>query len=213
MNRDKPTVSATAIVLAGGNSSRVGRDKAMLKIDGVPIIERIVRQLEPRFSEILIGARSKSDYRFFKRRVVADRIPGQGPLMAIASCLEISSNDLNFVVSCDVPDLPYDLIDRLLQEASQGDGAVPVRDGSRYEPLFAVYRKSMLVAANEALTRGDRKVISMYPGRAIREVHLDNRVEIRNLNTIADYQEYRLTRTDANTATSPGAPAKGAESG
>lgn len=184
----------------------------MLEIEGVPIIERIVRQLEPRFSEILISARSESDYRFLKRRVVADRIPGQGPLMAIASCLEVSSRDLNFVVSCDIPDLPIDLIDRLLQEASQGDGAVPVGADSRYEPLFAVYRKSMLASANEALARGERRVVSMYPGKKIRPVPLDKQVRLRNINTIADYQAYCLAGSGANAAASPDASARSSRS-
>jgi molybdopterin-guanine dinucleotide biosynthesis protein A len=186
---------ATAIVLAGGLSSRMGRDKAMLEIDGTTLIERIVRQLKPLFSEILISARGPNDYAFLGLRVVPDKSPGQGPLMAIASALEASSNDLNFVVSCDIPDLPEDLIATLLREAINGDGAVPVRERWFYEPLFAAYRKSMVTAANQALARGQRRVVDMYQNRAIREIHLESDWEIKNLNTADDFRHYRIANS------------------
>jgi molybdopterin-guanine dinucleotide biosynthesis protein A len=181
---------ATAIVLAGGLSSRMGCDKAMLEVNGEPLIARILQQLDERFAEVLVSARDKGDYRFLNHRVVPDRLPGLGPLMAIVSALESSRNDLNFVVSCDVPELTFALIERLLQEATRGDGAVPVTEESRYEPLFAVYRKSILPAANEALLRGDRRVIDMFSGRVIRKVYLPNGTNIKNLNTVADYNAY-----------------------
>lgn len=181
---------ATAIVLAGGLSTRMGRNKAMLEVRGEPLIVRILQQLDERFTEVLVSARDNGDYGFLNHRVVPDRLPDCGPLMAIASALERSSNDLNFVVSCDVPELSFPLIDRLLQEAARGDGAVPVTEDSRYEPLYAVYRKSILPTANEALLRGDRRVIAMFSGRVIRKVSLPNGTNIKNLNTAADYKEY-----------------------
>ena len=177
---------ATAVVLAGGKSSRMGCDKAMLSIDGVPMITRIVRQLERSFAEVLVcgGAR---DYAFLGHRAIPDRVPGRGPLMALASALEASSHDLNLVAPCDVPDLPADLIARLVREARDADAAVPVTQDGHLEPLLAVYRKAMAPAARAALERGERKVVSMYGSCRIRRIPLDGGVELRNLNTMADY--------------------------
>jgi molybdenum cofactor guanylyltransferase len=182
---------ATAVVLAGGLSSRMGCDKAMLEIDGVSLIVRSVTQLQPLFAEVLISARQRDDYAFLNLPVVPDRLVNQGPLMAIASALEASSNDLNFFISCDVPVLPIDLIATLLREAVTHDAAVPISNQGFYEPLFAVYRKSMLAAANDALARGERSVVAMYKNHIIKPVYLENGVEIKNINTMDDYRDYR----------------------
>ena len=181
---------ATAIVLAGGLSSRMGRDKALLDIDGVTLIERIVAQLKSVFSEIIISARTRNDYAFLGLRVVPDRVPGQGPLMAIASSLEASSSEYNFVVSCDIPSLPIDLVRELFYEAKNGDGAVAITSDGKYEPLFAVYRKSMALAAQDALRGGNRRVVAMYQNRAIRPVRMKSGVALKNINTPADYSGY-----------------------
>jgi molybdopterin-guanine dinucleotide biosynthesis protein A len=185
---------ATAIVLAGGLSSRMERDKALLRIDGVTLIERVVARLKPVFKETIISARNRDDYAFLGLRVVPDCVPGQGPLMAIASSLTVSSNDLNFVVSCDIPSLPIDLVAALLRAARNGDGAVAVRSDGRYEPLFAVYRKSMGLAAEEALRRGGRKVTAMYQDRVIQPVRIKNGTTLKNINTMADYHDYCSAR-------------------
>ena len=107
--------------------------------------------------------------------------------MALASALEASSHDLNLVAPCDVPDLPADLIARLVREARDADAAVPVTQDGHLEPLLAVYRKAMAPAARAALERGERKVVSMYGSCRIRRIPLDGGVELRNLNTMADY--------------------------
>lgn len=181
---------ASAIVLAGGLSSRMGRDKALLEIDGVTLIERIVKRLRTLFTEIIISARSRDDYAFLGLKVVADRVSRQGPLMAIASSLMVSSSDFNFVVSCDIPDFPIELVAALLRAAQDGDGAAPITSEGKYEPLFAVYRKSMGLAAEEALRRGERKVVAMYRDRVIQSVRMKSGVVLRNINTMADYHDY-----------------------
>ena len=178
---------ATAIVLAGGKSTRMGKDKALLPVDGVPMLQRIIGQLRPSFSEILISASKASDYPEMGCRVVPDTIGDQGPLRALASALAASSNDVNLVVPCDLPDLPQHLIARLLREAASADGVVPVDGDGRYEPLLAVYRRNMLPRAEQALAGGARRVISMYDGMKIRTIPADGEGELKNLNTMADY--------------------------
>ncbi len=95
---------ATAIILAGGKSSRMGgTDKSLLPVSGVPMIEYIAGQLEGHFDEILIGANDSEKYRFLNLPIVADFETGKGPLMGIYSCLAASASDINFVTACDIP--------------------------------------------------------------------------------------------------------------
>jgi len=151
------------------------------------MLQRIIGQIRPSFSEILISASKASDYPEMGCRVVPDTIGDQGPLRAIASALAASSNDVNLVVPCDLPDLPQHLIARLLREAASRDGVVPVDGDNRYEPLLAVYRRSMLPRAEQALAGGARRVISMYEGMKILAIPVEGEGGLKNLNTMADY--------------------------
>jgi molybdopterin-guanine dinucleotide biosynthesis protein A len=179
---------ATAIVLAGGESTRMGCNKALLDVGGRPLIERILGQLGPSFSQILISARNAQDYPSLGYPVIPDRSAGQGPLMGIASALEASENDLNLVVPCDLPDIPRWLVRRLLREARDADAVVPVTSDHHYEPLFAVYRKRVLPAIWKALQRGERRVASLYDQCSLKVLPLPEGVSLKNLNCPADYR-------------------------
>lgn len=180
---------ATAIVLAGGRSARMGRDKALLPVSGRPMIEHVVSQLRPHFSQILVSADDAAKFDFLGLEVVPDRRPGEGPMMAVASALERSENDLNFAVACDVPILPTPLLMRLLREARSGaDIVVPVTPESRYEPLFAVYRKRVKPLLDRALDRGARRIVGIYDACDTRTVELGEGEGPRNVNTLADYE-------------------------
>ena len=179
--------NATAIVMAGGDSARMGRDKALLEIEGEPMISRIVSRLEPSFERVVISAAGAGDLGFLGKEVIPDEAPGAGPLMALVSALEKSKTELNFIMPCDLPDPPQHLLARLLREASNAEVAVPVNARGELEPLFAVYKKSVLPSAREALAQGKRRVISFYPQHKVKQVPLNPDDNLLNLNTITDY--------------------------
>jgi molybdenum cofactor guanylyltransferase len=185
---------AAAIVLAGGRSARMGRDKALLRLDRRPLVEHVARQLEPLFSAVLVSAAHADDYGFLGLRVVPDRIADGGPLAALAGALDASPLDVNLVVPCDVPEVPGALVRLLLREARRGDGAVPVDADGNLEPLFAVYRKSVLPAVRDAVARGDRKVTSFYRACSIARVAMPAGLRLWNLNTMAEVRAYRDSR-------------------
>jgi len=186
---------ATAVVLAGGQSTRMGRDKALLPVSGRPMIEHIVSQLRPHFSQILVSADDASKFSFLDLEVVPDRRPRQGPMMAISSALERSRNDLCFVVSCDVPRLPAPLMLRLLREARGGaDVVVPVDHNSLYEPLFAVYRRRIKPLLDRALEQQVRRIVRIYEDCDVKTVQLAEGEAPLNLNTPVDYE--RFTREE-----------------
>ncbi|MGB2863405.1 MAG: NTP transferase domain-containing protein [Sedimentisphaerales bacterium] len=187
---------ATAIIMAGGGSRRMGTDKSMLPIEGRPIIERTCQRLAACFEQVLISANEADKFAFLGFEVVSDKVPEQGPLMGIASALEASANEINFVVACDIPDIKPRNVRRILSEAagSDADIIVPTTGNGRYEPLFAVYRKSVLEAINKVLSSGGRKISDVFDLCKVKNIDLGT--SLVNLNTMAEYEEFRKIHQD-----------------
>lgn len=184
---------AAAIVLAGGNSRRMGRDKSLLPLGGKPMIVQVIAQLEPLFAAVLIGANAPEKYRFLKLKIVPDHAPGQGPLMGLVSCLEASPYELNFVTACDIPSMQVRLIRSMLRAADGFDVVIPVCEDGNYEPLYAVYRKTVLAAAKAVLQRGGRRIVETFDALRVRSVPLTGAGWYLNLNT---RDEYRAAAAD-----------------
>lgn len=182
---------ATAIVMAGGDSDRMGCDKRMLPIDGRPMIQIIYEQLRGTFSQILISANESESLAFLGAKIVRDRTAGQGPLMGIASALEVSANEFNFVVACDIPRIDLRYVRQMLAEAKDADMVVPTRGQGNFEPLFAVYRKSALQAINQTLLSGSRKISDVFARCKVRYIDLGDTEWFANLNTMAEYEAFR----------------------
>jgi len=182
--------NAAAIILAGGGSRRMGTDKSMLPLEGRPLITAISEQLRGSFDQVLISANDADKLAFLGHAIIPDRVPGQGPLMGIASALGASAHELNFVVACDIPHIELRYVRRMLAEAttSGADIVVPVTHQQRYEPLFAVYRKSVLEAINKVLASGGRKIADAFALCQVKTVELDT--DLVNLNTMAEYESF-----------------------
>jgi len=187
---------ATAIILAGGDSRRMSADKSMLPIKGQPLIGTICEQLDGSFEQILISANEVGKLGFLGFEVIPDRMPGQGPLMGIASALEASDNELNFVIACDIPHINIPYVRRMLAEANRVDIVIPTHSvlrttgDKKYEPLFAVYRKSTLKAINEVLSAGGRKISDIFTRCRVKYIDLGDAEWFVNLNTKAEYEQY-----------------------
>lgn len=181
---------ATAIILAGGESTRMKTDKSLLRLGDTPMIERVFRALEPNFQELLISANEPGKYGFLGAEVIPDRVPGQGPLMGIVSALPRASHDLVFVHACDIPQTDESIMARLLRGAAGADAAIPRNPNGHLEPLFAAYRKSALPALENALGRGARKVTEVLDGCSVEYLALARDHQIRNLNTQEEFRRY-----------------------
>jgi molybdopterin-guanine dinucleotide biosynthesis protein A len=184
---------ATTIVMAGGESRRMGTDKSMLSIKGQSIIESICRQLRDCFDEILISTNQVDKFAFLGFKIVPDKVPEQGPLMGIASALEVSTNEYNFVVACDIPKINLNYVNRMLTEAieSQADIVIPVTGKRKYEPLFAIYRKRIIEAIHKTLLSGKHKIIDVFPLCSVKHFEMNDTDWLINLNTMAEYKEYQ----------------------
>ncbi|MBJ9992965.1 MULTISPECIES: molybdenum cofactor guanylyltransferase [Paenibacillus] len=154
----------TGILLAGGQSSRMGTDKALLSVNGETVIERIVRLMSPSASNIIISANDDEKYAFLGKDVVHDRYPGQGPLSGLHAGLHAAATPWSIVTACDMPFVTEEVFRFLAQKAEEavavmGDdksglqAIVPV-SGGRIQPLLAAYHRSVLPSLETCLSSG-----------------------------------------------------------
>jgi len=193
-----PNPQIEAFILAGGESSRMGRSKAALEVDGVPMLVRTARLVESAVgTATVIGTLNGSQS--FGLRVIADDWPGAGPLGGIATALRASSAPWNLIVACDLPYLTGPWLDFLVARAlaSQADAVVPTNTRGA-EPLCAVYHERCEPAIRAALEGGARKVtdglkdvlvelIDPFEWKAFDSEGL----LFKNMNTPEDYEEAR----------------------
>lgn len=141
----------SAVILAGGRSQRMGRDKAWLRLEGEPLLARqieLARALGA--EEIFISSRADVDYTSFDCRVLNDRITNAGPLAGIDSALAAISTPLLLVLAVDMPRMTPLPLQTLLVCCNETRGAIP-RFHQHIEPLAAIYPKSALQLARELL--------------------------------------------------------------
>jgi molybdenum cofactor guanylyltransferase len=148
-----------AYILAGGKSSRMGRNKAMLEFGGAPLVARIA-ELAARVTGAQPTIVGRSDeYASLNLRVLPDDSPGIGPLGGIATALGDSRVKWNLILGCDLPFLTGDWLEYLIRRAicSHADAIVPYGDAGA-EPLCAVYHKRCSANVAATIARGIRKV-------------------------------------------------------
>jgi len=147
----------SAVLLAGGQSSRMGEDKAWVLIDHVPMAVRVLLRLVNQVDEILISAndqQSQENFQSLSYPIVND-VVGEGPLSGIYSAMDRMQYEWLFVSPCDVPNLPMDTINRLMQS----EGALRyVHDGERSQHLCMLIHQSLKEAVLSQLHKQEYSV-------------------------------------------------------
>lgn len=164
----------TGVILAGGASRRMGRNKALLEIDGIPIIERTYRTLARLFHEVIIVTNSPQEYDFLPCRKVPDVFPDCGSIAGLHSALTHSSTAHTFVAACDMPFLDPEIIRRLCDiHMEEGyDAVIPFSEGGQ-EPLHAVYSSVCRDLFEQAIVQGERKILDIITRMNTRQVSFD----------------------------------------
>jgi molybdopterin-guanine dinucleotide biosynthesis protein A len=192
-----PMAELTAFVLAGGQSSRMGCEKALLEFEGQRLIERmlsIARAVDP--DARIVASREKfSSY----AAVVEDEFSGCGPLAGIHAALHSSRADLNLILAVDMPFVDPEFL-RYLAGQAVASGAtvtVPQVEG-RWQPLCAVYRRNFAEVAGKSLREGKYKIDPLFPEVEVRSIGEKELREqgftahmFRNLNTPEDLNSVR----------------------
>lgn len=185
----------TVAVQAGGRSSRMGTDKALLPLAGVPLIERLLQRLNGLGDETLITTNRPAEFAHLGLRTASDAEPGAGALHGLHTALQAARGEVVLVLACDLPFVCRPLLESMLRLVDSADVVVP-RWGEEYEPLHAVYRKSCLRAVEQAMARGERRMISFFPAVRLRVVEQAELVEFDpqglsffNVNTPEDLRQ------------------------
>ena len=173
-------------IIAGGQSSRLGFNKALVLFRGKPVIERMRETLSPVVSSIRIIANDPSEYRAFNIETVPDLRPGCGPLSGIHAALSVSTTEYVLIVSCDLPLLTADTLTPLLLEYPGYD--ITMFKHKLFEPLCAVYRRTCLPALEELIDHGEYRIIDLFPTLNTRIIRVDQSEVFQNINTKEDYE-------------------------
>lgn len=184
----------SAAILAGGRARRFGgRDKSALVVAGRSILERQLTELMALTTDILIVGGSGPAPASATARVLADRVPGLGPLGGLCTALSEASGDATIVIACDMPYVSAPFLGHLLALTRDADAVVPHTDRG-YHPLCAAYTRECLAPAAARLADGRLKMIDLFEDVRVRVVTADeigafghpNRL-LANVNTPAEY--------------------------
>ena len=137
------TSNWTGVVLAGGQSKRMGRDKALIEVDGRTLLDRAMDLLQPHVSELLVIGEPEK-YGHLGPFVIGDAWPGKGPLGGLVTALRYASNDRILLLACDLPDLTPRLLEHLKIELGNSTDVVVPRHDGLIEPLVSAYHRRCL---------------------------------------------------------------------
>jgi molybdenum cofactor guanylyltransferase len=186
----------SAFILAGGKSSRMGKDKAFLTLQGKTLLDRALQAAAAVVNDeevFIVGDRHKfSPF----GRVIEDVFPERGPLGGIHAALLQSSSELNLMLAVDVPFVEAEFLKYMVSQAEQCDALATVpRAGGRWQPLCAVYRKEFATAAGNSLQKGINRVDSLFERAKTRAIEEDELSRLgfglrmfRNLNTQDEFE-------------------------
>jgi len=183
------------IILAGGSSTRMGRDKALLALGESTLIQSLVTRFVEQIGPVIVVLRPGRELSTQQASTVYDIYQGAGPLAGLHAGLMASPDDENLLLACDMPLADPELARYMLTRLSDHDAVVPMLARGP-EPLFAVYRKSCLPAVESSIAAGrlrmrdplDRLDVLYIPEDEIRERDPDLR-SFFNINTPEDYRE------------------------
>lgn len=182
----------TGVILAGGKSSRMGKDKGLCEFKGKALVTYAIEVLKPLCNRIIISANKTEEYSGFGLDVFPDEVKGIGPMGGMLSSLKQSETEHNLVLSCDTPFVTTELFENLLQHIDKNQVVVPLHQQGKIEPLAAYYATNVIAELARCVDIGDYKMMNflqkvrtgsfnvdnLWPGEAIQLFH--------NLNTPED---------------------------
>jgi len=185
--------SVTGFVLAGGKSSRMGREKALLELSGRTLLNRAIDLLRPLVGEVIVVGEAAKFVTV--TRTVEDLYRGHGPLGGIHAALTRTATPLNLILAVDLPFVERDFLTYLITEAGRSGAMVTVpRTARGSQPLCAVYDRDFADIAEEALRAGRNKIDALFSAAETRTIGQDELARMgfseamfRNLNTPEEF--------------------------
>jgi molybdopterin-guanine dinucleotide biosynthesis protein A len=188
----------TAIILAGGKSTRMGFDKALLEICGRPVIEIIIKQLKEAFDDIIVVTNKPDDFIGIDARITEDILKDSGPLGGIHAGLGLSSSKYAFLTACDMPIISSDYARYMTDVAGKClPDAVISEKGSWIEPFHALYSVDLAGDIQKNVEKGMFKIFDVIKHKNVIKI---NESKVReyspnlgiftNLNHIRDLEDF-----------------------
>lgn len=185
----------TGIILAGGLSRRLDyKNKALLKIGGKSIIERIINALSEVTADILLITNSPDEFKHLGIPMFGDIIPRSGSLGGIYTGLKVSETYYNLIIACDMPFIRPSLLTLLIQQSRGYDVVIPVTpDG--HHPTCAIYSKDCIKPIETQIRSGNLKISDFFPNVRTRRIDFNtlhdryDQIMFFNVNTKQDYLE------------------------
>jgi len=145
----------TAVILAGGESRRMGQDKAALKLANDSLLNRAIHNMQPLFKQVVISVRESRESLLFPQ--LCDSGDARGPMMGIATALERVDTPWVFAIACDMPFIAADMIVSMAKQRGERDAVVALADG-HLQPLAAFYSQSCLEPMQAQIASGQRSL-------------------------------------------------------
>jgi molybdopterin-guanine dinucleotide biosynthesis protein A len=160
----------TVCIQAGGESSRMGEDKALKSFLGRPLIQRVVERLSPVADEVIVTTNNPDTYRFLGVPLFPDLRPGRGALGGLYTAVASASHPIVAVAACDMPFASAMLLEAMSRLLVEEEADVVIQKSDEgYEPLHAVYRRATCLPAIESAIDADQwKVIAWFPKVKVR---------------------------------------------
>ena len=149
----------TGIILSGGQSTRMGTDKALLQINNKKLIENAIEICNP-FCQKIIVSSNNPEHGKFGHNIISDEFENCGPLSGIYSCLKKSDTDWNFVISVDTAFVKPVFIQYLIDQIDNFDAVVPFHNKGK-EPLISMYHKNGLAEMKKHLKSGNYRMSNL----------------------------------------------------
>jgi molybdopterin-guanine dinucleotide biosynthesis protein A len=183
-------MEATGIILAGGESKRMGREKGLVLYKGKPLIQYSIDILKGNCSQILISSNTKS-YEFTGYPLVPDEVKGIGPVGGIHACLKASKTDHNIILACDMPFISDAYLQFLIDHHSDSMVAVPWFGKDKYEPVSAYYHKDFSDVLAAYISLGNYKLPEIFNKTPVKKLSVEGQDFYHeklfyNINSIED---------------------------
>lgn len=174
----------TGIILAGGKSSRMGTDKGFLKLNNKLFIEYSIEALQPLVSQMLIVS-NNPDYDVFKMERVDDLIKDAGPLAGIYSGLKHSRTKYNLVLSCDIPLIKKEVLEKLIEAIDGNFDILQIESNGKSMPLIAMYKKICETTFYKLLQNDERRLHVAINQCKVKNIVLNSESDLytTNINT------------------------------
>jgi molybdopterin-guanine dinucleotide biosynthesis protein A len=209
----------SAVILAGGNSRRLGVEKSLLEFEGRPLICWTAEKLSLAADEIVVVARDEAHARRLKEIIsdfailpepkvtfTWDRVAGFGPVAGLSAGMKRARGGFAFATGCDLPFLNPQVIERIFELADEEgyDAAVPAQPNGFFEPLHSVYhRENMLLACERAIEKAERRIHAPLQELCVKRISVDllrpldlDLLTFFNLNTREDLDRARALWPD-----------------